>query len=553
MRTLSLTSIAAAISASLLSIGVAAAAGVEAKKKFYSDDPVWSMPRPVPAKNVAARKLSEYYDFLSNTFHSPGEHAPHHNEWLPSQGINTVDEVPDSAWYTNRHASRRMSVDELKTGAGDSTAPAAGQWTVIAAKNEGVTPGFRIRDAAGRQYFLKFDPVTNPELASAADVITSRFFYALGYNVPENYIVYFDRARMTVGENAQMKDAAGHIRAIKESDIAEMLARTPLAANGKYRGMASLMIPGKPLGPFLYHTTRSDDPNDLIDHEHRRDLRALRTLCAWLGHDDSKSINSLDMLATEDGTPFVKHYLIDFGATLGSASLFANSPRDGNVYLFDWKSSAMQFFTLGLYAPKWQHAKYPKLPAVGRFESEVFDPERWVGDYPNAAFRNENQEDRIWAARKIAAITEEDIRAIVSTGQYSDPAAADWVARCLIERRKKILAAYLAGTAGLGDFEVHNDRLESVYAGLGGKPAVQVQWAVFDNATGQRRALTGQTSTQLPGEVADYLVAEITGAQGPAISVYVRVKADRKFVIGVERHFDVKGRKRPAGASHVDS
>ena len=28
-------------------------------------------------------------------------------------------------------------------------------------------------------------------MASAADVISSKFLYALGYNVPENYIVRF--------------------------------------------------------------------------------------------------------------------------------------------------------------------------------------------------------------------------------------------------------------------------------------------------------------------------------------------------------------------------
>ena len=65
------------------------------------------MPKPVPANNVAKRSLSEYYDFFSNTLFTVGEKAPRKGAYLPSQGINTVDEVPDSAWYTNRHATRR--------------------------------------------------------------------------------------------------------------------------------------------------------------------------------------------------------------------------------------------------------------------------------------------------------------------------------------------------------------------------------------------------------------------------------------------------------------
>ena len=38
-------------------------------------------------------------------------------------------------------------------------------------------------------FFLKFDPPSNPEMATAADVMCAKFFYALGYNVPENYII----------------------------------------------------------------------------------------------------------------------------------------------------------------------------------------------------------------------------------------------------------------------------------------------------------------------------------------------------------------------------
>jgi hypothetical protein len=399
----------------ILAFGLAAVAtAAEPFKTFYPDDPLWISPQPLPVK-PATRKLSDYYDFLENTFLSQGQRPKHKGDPLPAMATNTVDEVPDSAWYTNRHARRRMTLDELRAGAGDAMPPAPGTWTIVAAKNEGITPGFRIRDAAGREYMLKFDPPSNPEMASAADVISSKFFHALGYNVPENYVVRFERRQLAVGPGATIREA-GRKRLIRDGDVEALLARVARPDGGVYRGMASRLIAGKPIGPFLYHGTRGDDPNDLVDHEHRRDLRGLRTLCAWLGHNDSRAINTLDVVANENGTPYVKHYLIDFGATLGSASTGPNSPRDGNAYFFDWKASAVQFFSLGMYVPRWQDAKYPKLPSVGRFEYEVFDPERWVGDYPNSAFRNETAADRAWAARKIAAFSEADIRAIGRLG-----------------------------------------------------------------------------------------------------------------------------------------
>src|SRR6185503_18963866 len=264
-------------------------------------------------------------------------------------------------------------------------------------------------------------------------------------------------------------------------------------------------------------------------HENRRDLRGLRTLSAWLGHDDSKSLNTLDMLVTEAGVPFFKHYLIDFGAALGSASIFANSPRDGNVYLFDWKSSAKQFLTLGMYAPKWQRAKYPNLPEVGRFEYEVFDPLKWVGDYPSAAFRNENPSDRLWAARKVAAFTDADIRAIVATGQYTDPFAEEYVARCLIRRRDKVVSAILTGMGALDNFELRNGRL--AFTGLDAD-SVMVQWSIFENRTGFWRHLPGSRSWALPrvDDGVEYVVASLSGGTGPSVSVFVSLKGAPKVV-----------------------
>jgi hypothetical protein len=303
--------------------------------------------------------------------------------------------------------------------------------------------------------------------------------------------------------------------------------------------VASLIIEGKPLGPFRYYGTRSDDPNDLVPHEHRRDLRGLRTMAAWLGHDDSKALNTLDILAREDGVPFVKHYLIDFGASLGSASFMANSPRDGNVSLFSWKASAAQFFTLGMYAPRWQRAAYPNIPAAGRFEYEIFDPLLWVPDYPNAAFANENRADREWAARKIAAFTDDEIRAIVAAGQYSDPAAEEWVGRCLIERRNKIVRSILQGTTALDRFEVSGGKLRFEAAAPGQVDAskLRVRWATFDNLSGASETIEGATDWTVPAAADGYALAEVQDEHSPLLRVYVSLRGEQPRVIGVEHQY----------------
>ena len=85
-----------------------------------------------------------------------------------------------------------------------------------------------------------------------------------------------------------------------------------------------------------------------------------------MNHNDSKSLNSLDMLVEERGAKYLRHHLIDFSAVFGAEAFQPKSPRAGYVPLFDWTSSAKEFFTLGLYVPAyaWRaHHPYAKKSA----------------------------------------------------------------------------------------------------------------------------------------------------------------------------------------------
>ena len=72
------------------------------------------------------------------------------------------------------------------------------------------------------------------------------------------------------------------------------------------------LLPGVPIGPFDFQGTRRDDPNDIFPHEDRRELRGLRIFDSWLNHNDSDSVNSLDMFYTDDnGASYVMHHRLD--------------------------------------------------------------------------------------------------------------------------------------------------------------------------------------------------------------------------------------------------
>src|SRR5262249_51445166 len=125
----------------------------------------------------------------------------------------------------------------------------------------------------------------------------------------------------------------------------------------------------------------------------------------------------------------------------------------------DPKAALFQSYTFGFYLPKWMRASYPSIRGVGTFDYESFDPLSWRPNYPVTAFLLMDDEDAFWAARQVMAFSEKEIRAIVETGQYSDPKATEWVTECLIKRREAIGRAWLSRGLALDDFRIEQGRL----------------------------------------------------------------------------------------------
>lgn len=512
--------------------------------RFYPDDPLERIPDPVRVETAKRRSLHELYDFALNSFVKPGVRQ-NSDDPTPAQAINTLGEVPDSAWYANRHGARRMSLGDLVRGAGTDNAPAKeGVWTVFQSKAEGVTPGFRVRDTQGRRYVFKMDPKRYPELASAADVVGAKFFHALGYNVPENYIVTFRREQLVPDPKGKFVDSRGRERPMTPRDLDDILKNAPRDAEGRYRALASFYLPGELLGPFRFHGVRSDDPNDITPHEHRRDLRGLHVFCAWLGHNDAKSLNTQDSLLNDGPFRYIRHYLIDFGASLGSDSFTIKSPRAGNEYLIGWKPAAVQMLSLGFVIPDWAKADFPVIPSAGRFESHVFEPERWTPNYRIPAFRNRLPDDEFWAAKQVMAFRDDEIRALVGTGEYSDSRAVDHLTRVLIERRDKIGRCYFAKVLPLDQFQVRNGRLEfvdlGVTHGFASPREYKIRWSRFENGRGRTQPIPGE-GPAIPASFAaspagSFAVAAIE-ADDPEKQViaYLRKDVGGVNVVGLER------------------
>src|SRR4029453_13275996 len=221
-------------------------------------------------------------------------------------------------------------------------------------KSDGVTPGFTVKDSAGERWFLKFDPRGYRAMATGTEVAVTKLMWALGYNVPENHIAYLQREQLVIGEGAKFTPPGRNPRRMRNSDIDNLLERANREQDGSYRVVASKALPGKPVGRVRFVDTRPDDPNDIVPHQDRRELRAYGVFAAWLNHVDAKAINSLDVLVSENGKSFVRHYLIDFGSALGSGGVGPADYWAGSEYMVEPRTVARQMVSLGLTAPKWR-------------------------------------------------------------------------------------------------------------------------------------------------------------------------------------------------------
>jgi hypothetical protein len=373
---------------------------------------------------------------------------------MEAQNIDAFDEVPDSTWFTNRHSVTRLSHEELARGPAIGSGPdPTGIWTAISAKESlGSTPGFVIRDAKGDVYLLKFDPPLHPQMTTASEMISSRFLHAAGYHVPEHYLVEVDPARITVGPKAKFRGRYHVPRPMTDDDIKAILERVPHGPDGKICAMASKFLPGIPKGPFLYVGQRPDDPNDRIRHENRRELRGFRIVAAFLNHTDTKAANALDMYDPKE--QYLTHYLIDFSSTLGADNADPQLTRFGNEYFLDFGAIGRSMIEAGFYVKPWEIPIKMEYPAVGYFESDYFDPERWRPTYPNPAFLRTTLRDAYWGAKIVTSFTDEDIDTIVHTGGFTDPRAERYVADVLKARRDKIGRYYLTLVNPLDRFAV---------------------------------------------------------------------------------------------------
>jgi len=385
--------------------------------------------------------------------------------------VNAFDEVVDSAWFTNRIALQHPDRETLLRGACspewvlDATTAAPGSWVIDHGKDNGASLGFRIK-LGKRKYMFKTDIKKMPERPSAASAVGAAIYHAVGFNTSCEQVVYFDARLLKLLPGLTITGNTGVTRPFDQKALDATLAEAT-KRDGLYRMQASAWLPGYLIGPFRYEGTRGDDPNDVIPHEDRRDLRGGRVLAAWLNHFDAREQNTMDSWIAAnaeipDSSPgYVRHYYLDTSDILGSEWDWDEiSRRLGDSYVLDFGDVAADFVTLGIPQRKWERAHHtPGFEQFGYFTAEEFNPDDWKNEYPNPAFNRATERDNAWMARILSRFDREDVEALATLGRFAREDHTRFVANILEQRLERILERYLLRLSPLAEPRMEGDRL----------------------------------------------------------------------------------------------
>jgi hypothetical protein len=498
-------------------------AGVQSAQSphFYSDDPISREPESQDAANAAVYNIVQNYEMLYNLFAVP-RYTP---SGLRAKNINTIDEVPDSSWFTNRIGAMPISAGDLTRGPNVGAPPDPSKWVLIREKTSGAHPGFTALDARGETFFLEFDPRWAPEGATGAVEVATKIFWALGYNQVETYLTTFDPGNVEIDPKATIRRPSGARTPFTRDDMNAVLENVARNADGTYRAVAGRLIPGKILGNFLFEGTRPDDPNDLVPHEHRRELRALQVFGAWTNLTDIKAANTLDSLVVENGRSIITHYLQDVGSTFG----MCNDHHEWDLsweHFYQGDTTRKRLFSFGFDLSPWQTVHYNEYPGLGKFEGNVWDPREWRTQTSTKALAELRDDDALWAARRVAAFSDDLIRAAVRTGQFSNEATEKELGDVLIERRNKIASIYLTAINPVVSPRIDSNTLTFQNAAdaagaASGAVTYRADWLLFDNTTAAVKPIgeTQSTNTTLA------VPAGLPTAPGSFVAVNISVES----------------------------
>lgn len=295
-----------------------------------------------------------------------------------------------------------------------------------------ISGAIRVKDSRGVIYELEGDPAKAPNSRTSAGPITARLIRAIGYRTAPAHRIAITREDLVDGDPKNRVLRRGQERRVM------MATRWPL---------------GTDIGVTPPRGLRADDANDRVPHEHRRTLRALQPIAAWLDISGISAHCMRDAYVGPPGDGYVQHFYVRSSPGLGSARLVAGQPYESAAGVVAG-SPLVNLFTLGLSS----RGIDSKTPSDTRLLASSPSVESFTASTPYEPFDEVRPDDVYWALKRVASISDESLtRAVQAGGQ---PLAEQQRMIATLKQRVLDLAALTLTAVTAIEFEsIDKDRL----------------------------------------------------------------------------------------------
>ena len=281
---------------SVAALGLLASAVSTQGPRFYPDDPIAREPESQDASKAQPYEHRiDVRDDLQPVRHgrlqAVGHARAEHQHDRRSARLELVHQP-------HRHEPGHRRGDS-RAARSSARRPIPSHWMLIREKTSGAHPGFTAQGRQGRDLVPRVRSArTSRKAATGAVAVATKIFWALGYNQVESFLTTFDPKKIddrSEGDDPPPDRQADAVHAATTSTrSSSSVARR--AGRHLSRRSPAACCPARSSAASATQGTRPDDPNDLVPHEHRRELRALRVFGAWTNLTDLKAANTLDTL-----------------------------------------------------------------------------------------------------------------------------------------------------------------------------------------------------------------------------------------------------------------
>ena len=369
--------------------------------RFYQDDPIAREPESQDASKAEPSEISRMYEMTYNLFVTAG-YKP---SGLRAKNINTIDEVPDSSWFTNRIGTRTDHRRGDHARADRRCATRSVALDADPGEDRRRASGLHREGRQGRNLVPRVRSAVLPGGATGCG--RDRDEDLLGARLQPGGIVPVRRSIRRTSTSTRRPRFAGppaKRTPFTQDDINDD-PRARRSQQGRHvsrhrRPPASRQDSRRlPLRGHASRRSRTISSRTSTAASCARCASSARGPTSRTSRRPTRSTRSSPRTAAT----IVKHYLQDVGSTFG----MCNDLHEWDLsweHFYQGDTMRKRLFSFGFALSPWQTVKYSRVPVDRQVRRRRFDPRKWRPQTPTTAYMEMRDDDAFWAARRVGGV-----------------------------------------------------------------------------------------------------------------------------------------------------